>query len=192
MAFWVIIVPLPIAFLIPLRAGAALYLLLFGWATIFAKVVFDLITLISNSRLLIGQGTAVDKMSASIFRVVAVLSVAFALAIFTRRENQRHQTAQVWLRVGEKVPHVIEALKSLHLQPVSQSTILLRIPEDLFLNKSHAVFIAYLVWNDHSLQVWLENANALTPQQLAKVDYIVSLNEFEAKIIRSPETPQSD
>ena len=221
MAFWVIIVPLPIAFLIPLRAGAALYLLLFGWATIFAKVVFDLITLISNSRLLIGQGvgagaaagaimggalsssvrgaaigaaigTAVGKMSASIFRIVAVLSVAFALAIFTRRENQHHQTARVWLGVGEKVPHVIEALKSLHLQPASQSTILLRIPEDLFLNKSHAVFIAYLVWNDHSLQVWLENANALTPQQLAKVDYIVSLNEFEAKIIRSPETPQSD
>jgi hypothetical protein len=221
MAFWVVIVPLPLAFLVPLRAGASLYLLLFGWAMIFAMVIVDLITLISKSRILVGQGVgagaaagaivggalrssvrdaaigaaagaAVGKMSASTFRIVAVLLVASGLAIFTRWENQRHRTAQVWLSVGEKVPRVIEALKSLHLQPRSQSTVLLRIPENLFLNKSHAVFIAYLVWNDHSLGVWLENANALTPQQLAKVDYIVFLNEFEAKVIRSPEIPQSD
>jgi hypothetical protein len=218
MAFWVVIVPLPLAFLVPLRAGASLYLLLFGWAMIFAMVIVDLITLVSKSRILIGQGVgagaaagaimggalrssvraaaigaavgaAVGKMSASIFRIAAVLSVASALAIFTRWENQRHHTVQVWLSVGQKVPRVIEALKALHLQPASQSTILLRIPEDLFLNKSHAVFIAYLVWDDHSLRIWLENANQLTPQQLAKVDYIVSLNEFEAKVIRSPEIP---
>ncbi len=219
MAFWVVIVPLPIAFLVPLRAGASLYLLLFGWAMIFATIIVDLITLISKSRILIGHGlgagaaagaimggalrssvrgaaigaavgAAVGKMSASIFRIAAVFSVASGLAILTRWENQRHHTVQAWLSVGEKVPHVIEALKSLHLQPASRSTILLRIPEALFLNKSHAVFIAYLVWNDHSLRIWLENAHQLTPEQLAKVDYIVSLNEFEAKVIRSPEIPQ--
>src|SRR5438067_2281191 len=39
MAFWVVLVPLPIAFLRPIRSGACLYLLLFGWAIIFAKVV---------------------------------------------------------------------------------------------------------------------------------------------------------
>jgi hypothetical protein len=218
MAFWVVIVPFPLAFLVPLRAGASIYLLLFGWAMIFAMVIVDLITLISKSRILIGQGVgagaaagaimggalrssvrgaaigaavgaAVGKMSASVFRIAAVLSVASGLAIFTRWENQRHRTEQVWLSVGQKVPHVIEALKSLHLQPASHSTILLRIPDDLFLNKSHAVFIAYLVWNDHSLRIWLENANTLTEQQLAKLDYIVSLNEFEAKVIRSPAIP---
>ena len=37
MAFWVVLVPLPIAFIRPIRGGACLWLLLFGWATIFAK-----------------------------------------------------------------------------------------------------------------------------------------------------------
>ena len=48
MAFWVVIVPLPVAFIVPVRGDASLYLLLFGWAMIFAKVTFDLITLISE------------------------------------------------------------------------------------------------------------------------------------------------
>ena len=221
MAFWVVIVPLPIAFLVPLRPGACLYLLLFGWAMIFATFIVDLITLISKSRILIGQGVgagaaagaiiggalrssvrgaaigaaagaAVGKMSASTFRIVAVLLVASGLAIFTRWENQRYHTVQVLLSVGQKVPHVIEALKSLHLQPAPRSTVLLRNPENLFLNKWHAVFIADLVWNDHSLQIWQEDVNKLTPQQLAKVDYIVFLDEFEAKVIRSPEFRRSD
>jgi hypothetical protein len=48
MAFWIVIVPLPVAFIVPMRGDASLYLLLFGWAVIFAKVVFDLISLISK------------------------------------------------------------------------------------------------------------------------------------------------
>ena len=38
MAFWVIIVPLHPTLQIPIRGGGSLYLLLFGWAMIFAKV----------------------------------------------------------------------------------------------------------------------------------------------------------
>jgi len=220
MAFWVVIVPLPIAFLVPLRAGACLYLLLFGWAMIFATFIIDLITLISKSRILIGQGVgagattgattdgvlnrsvpgaatgtatgaAIRQMCASAFRIVAVLLVASGLAIFTRWENQRYGTVGALLSVGQQVSHLIEALKSLHLQPPPQSTVLIRIPENTFpKTKWHGVFIAYLLWNDHSLQIWLEGVSQLTPQQLAKVDYIISLNEFRAEVIRSPEVPQ--
>jgi hypothetical protein len=217
MAFWVVIVPLPIAFLVPLRAGASLYLLLFGWAMIFAKVIIDLITLISKVGMLIGQGVGADattgaitggvlnssvrgaatgaairQMGASAFRIVAVFLVASGLAIFTRWENQRYDTVRALLGVGRQVSHLIEALKSLHLQPPPQSTVLIRIPENAFRNRWHGVFIAYLLWNDHSLKIWLEGVSQLTPQQLAKIDYIISLTEFEAKVIRSPENPQSD
>src|SRR6266571_1718605 len=59
MAFWIVIVPLPIAFLIPFRGGASLYLLFFGWAMILAKFASDLITLISKFSTLIGQGAGV-------------------------------------------------------------------------------------------------------------------------------------
>ena len=221
MAFWIVIVPLPIAFILPIRGGASLYLLLFGWAVIFAKVAFDLITLISRFLILVGQavgvgapsgaimqgttagrarsaaigtdaGAAPSKMSSRIFRVVATLLVASALAIFTQWENQRFGTVRALLNGGQKVSHVIEALKSLNLQPAPRSTVLLRAKENPFQNKWHALFIASLVWNDRSLQIWLEGVNQITPQQMAKVDYIVSLNELQAKVICSPEIPQSD
>ena len=43
MAFWVVITPLPLAFISP-RGGGRLYILLFGWAMILAKVVSDSVT----------------------------------------------------------------------------------------------------------------------------------------------------
>src|SRR5262249_29835496 len=61
MAFWIVIVPLPLAFIVPIRTGAPLYLLLFGWAMIFAKVACDLITLISKSAIFVYQRVGVSS-----------------------------------------------------------------------------------------------------------------------------------
>jgi hypothetical protein len=180
MAFWIVIVPLPLAF-IPLRGGAHLYLLLFGWAMIFAKVASDFITLISKSLTLI-------KVPAPVFRVVAMLMVACALAIFTKWENQRFDLIHAFLRVGQKTSHVIQAFHSLDLHPAPGSTILLLQKEELFQNKGNLLFTASVVWNDHSLRIWLEGLNKPTPQQLANVDYIISLSEFKAEIVRAPKS----
>ncbi len=202
MAFWIVIVPLPLAF-IPLRGGAHLYLLLFGWAMIFAKVASDFITLISKSLTLI-------KVPAPVFRVVAMLLVACALAIFTHWENQRFDLIHVFLRVGQKTSHVIQAFRSLDLHPAPGSTILLLPKEELFANEWNLAFLAALVWNDRSLQIWLQSHNELTrqqvakvpnmqivgnitlsynkltPQQVAKSDYVISLSEFHAEVVRAP------
>ncbi len=74
MAFWVVIVPLPLALIVPIRGGGHLYLPLFGWAMIVAKVASDLIALLCKSSLLIGQGIRVDaaagKMSPSTFKII--------------------------------------------------------------------------------------------------------------------------
>ena len=91
------------------------------------------------------------------------------------------------LNQGQKISHVIAALKSLNLQPAPGSTVLLRAKENPFPNRWDALFIASLVWNDRSLRIWLEGAHKLTPGQIAKMNYIISLSEFEAQIIRSPE-----
>jgi hypothetical protein len=220
MAFWIVIVPLPIAFVLPLRGGPCLYLLLFGWAMIFAKVVVDLIELISKSAIFAshggGKGTAAEgigdtvagrvrsaaigsaldpaanKMSPRIFRVVALLSLACALAIFTQWENRHLGTVAPLLATGEKVSHVIKTVQSLHLQPAPESNVLLRTNGNLFSNNWHSLFIASLVWNDHSLRIWLEGAHKLTQQQIADMDYIISFSEFEAKVVRSPDNPKSD
>jgi len=201
MAFWIVIVPLPLAFIVPVRGDAPLYLLLFGWATIFAKVASDLITLIWKFSVFIGNrvravtttatvGVAPARVSPRIFQVIGTLFVAFALAAFTQRENQRLRTP--WLNVGAKTSHVIQTLRSLALRPMHGSRILLLLKENLFHNKWNAFFIASLVWDDHSLRIWVESADALSPQQQADVDYIISLGEFSADVVRSPELPKSN
>jgi hypothetical protein len=219
MAFWIVIVPLPIAFIRPIRGDGSLYLLLFGWAMIIAKVAFDLITLISKSLISVRQTArvrtptgaiiggaatgrtgkvrqvapaveaAVGKTSASTFRIVAVILLALSLASFTQWENQRLRTLRALPKVGKKVSHVIGALQSLNLQPAPQSKVLLKMKDNPFRNKWHPLFIASLFWNDHSLRIWLEDVSQLTPQQVANVDYIILLSEFEAKIIRAPGVP---
>src|SRR5439155_3469956 len=221
MAFWVVIVPLPIAFLVPTRGSACLYLLLYGWAMIFGKVALDLITLMSKSPILIGRGAgagaiagtiiggavtdrvrgtaigagigaAVGKMSPPMFLAVTTVLVALALAMFTQLENQRSNYIPALLNSGQKVSHVIKAVQSLNIRPAPRRTVLLRMKENLFPNKWHPLLIACLVWNDQSLQIWLEGVDQLTPQQLANVDYIISIGEFEAHVVRSPEASKSD
>ena len=55
MAFWIVIVPLPIAFILPIRSGGCLYLLLFGWAMICARASCDLIAFVANAFVAHGQ-----------------------------------------------------------------------------------------------------------------------------------------
>src|SRR2546428_5529739 len=65
MAFWIVITPLPLDF-IQLRGGACLYILLFGWAMIFAKFASDLIMLTSKSSIWLGQGVGVGATTGAI------------------------------------------------------------------------------------------------------------------------------
>ena len=213
MAFWIVIIPLPLAF-IPPRGGACLYLLLFGWAMILAKLVSDLITLISKSSTLLGQGvgagtttrpiiagTATNrgrgpaigpapgagegKMSAPIFRVFATVLMASGLALFTQWENQVSRIRAL-LSVGQKTSHILEVFRSLDLHPAAGSMILLRPKKRFYQNGYYPAFVASLVWNDHSLKIYVDGQNRLTEQQIAKMNYIISFNEFQGKLIPTP------
>jgi hypothetical protein len=215
MAFWVVITPLPLAF-IPARGGACLYVPLFGWAMIFAKLVSDLIMLVSKSSTLLGEGvgagattgaiiggaaphrvwraaigpavgTAADKTSPAMFRVFATVLVAFGLAILTQWENQRLDRIGALLSIGEKASHVIQAFRSLDLHPAHGSRILLRPEKRFYQNGYYPAFVAYLVWNDHSLQTYVAGQGQLTEQQIIDMNYIISFSEFELKVIRGPE-----
>ena len=214
MAFWIAIVPLPIAFIRPIRGGACLYLLLFGWAMIFAKIAWDVITIISKSFTLLGQGAAVGaatgamiggvatnrvraatigaamgaaagSMSRRVFGVFATFLVAAWLAIFTQWENQRSNRTRVLLRSTQKTIHVIQAFSSLNLHPAPGSTILIR-GGPFFANDWDPLFVAALVLNDHSQRIYVGGANELSEQQVAQMDYIVSLTEFNAELVRAP------
>jgi hypothetical protein len=181
MAFWVVIVPLPIAFLVPIRSGACLYLLLFGWAMIGARAAYDLIALLVHCN-------APDQR----IKVALVSVAAISLAFFTRWQNQRLGTVPHLIGIGQKVSHVIAAFDSLNLHPAPHSTVLLKPSEQLFQNKWQPLFIAALVWNDHSLQIGMDKLSKLTAEQLAKVDYIITFDEFTATLTRSPKNQSSN
>ena len=239
MAFWVVIIPLPLVFISP-RGGARLNILLFGWAMIFAKLASDVITLISKSSTLLAQreavsattraitggaatdrvrwsatraaaGAVVGKKSPVIFRAFATVLVAFGLAVFTQWENQRFGRIRALLNSGRKTLHVIQALGSLNLRPAPGSVILLR-PEKHFQQNGYylASFaslapndplrelivehsprywscVASLAWGDRSLRIHIEDQHhQLTEGQTAKMNYIISFDEFQAKLIRGP------
>jgi hypothetical protein len=205
MAFWIVIVPLPLAF-VPIRGGACLYLVLFGWAMIFGQVASDVLGLIGNCLMRLGRrlgfellndqrsrgnvpntrvwsivpGMRPGKISAFIFRPFAIVLLG-SVGILARFENQRWGRVQLLVESGQKVVHVIQALRSLDLRPAPGSAILLK-ENSLFPNARHAVFIAALVWNDHSLRISVKGTNELDEQQTAKMNYIISLSEFQATL----------
>ncbi len=220
MAFWVVVVPLPLAFLVPIRGGGSLYLVLFGWAMIFARVACDFAVLLSKAAitaaLWIRMHTGINAMSrgrdrvlwrgpveralggtvitspASIIRIAIIVIFALSLGIFIDWENRSLGMARALVGIGQNVNHVVGAIKSLNLSPVPGSTVLLKMEEQPFQNKWHPLFIASLVWNDHSLQIWVTGLTKLTPEQLKETNYVISLTKSQAKVIRSPDASQSE
>jgi hypothetical protein len=187
---------------------------------IWARVACDLIALVSNAFASHGQRVGTYRARQAMFenpagpaapdavvagtsgatagktpgwtaRVALVSVFAISLAIFTHWKNHRLGTVPSLLGVGQKVSHVIAAFDSLNLRPAPHSTVLLKADEQLFQNKWHPLFIASLAWNDHSLQIWIDKLSKITPEQLAKVDYIISLSEFEATVIQWPNSQKT-
>ncbi len=54
-------------------------------------------------------------------------------------------------------------------------------------NGYYPAFVASLVWNDHSLQTYVDGQSQLTEQQILNVSYIIAFSEFQLKVIRGPE-----
>src|SRR5437016_4877180 len=183
MAFWVVITPLPLAF-IPSRSAAMYYIVLLGWATIFAGLVSDLIALA-------GKVTAPSGPRTAMLSTCATAAVAVAFAVFTQWENQRFDRTRGLLNSGEKSLRVIQAFRSLALHPEPGSRILLRPEKRFYLNDYYPLFVASLVWNDHSLQIYVEGQPQLSQHQVAKVDCVVSFNEFQAKLVPAPDPDHS-
>jgi hypothetical protein len=183
MAFWVVITPLPLAF-IPSRGGAMLYIVLFGWAMIIARVLEDLIKLIGRFLRLSASGT-------TMLRTLATAVVAVALAVFTHWQSHRFNRTRDLVGSGQKSLHVIQAMRSLNLRPVPGSAILLKPETRFYQNPYYPAFVASLVWNDRSLRVYVAGQHQLTQEQIAKMNYVISLNEFSAQLVRAAQSNRS-
>jgi len=237
MAFWVVVTPLPLAFLTP-RGGGRLYIPLFGWAMIFVKLAWDVLAVIYKSPALLrqsGRGPtqvqqslgdvvtdrpwwtpikaaagAMGQMSSLRFQTFAMIVIAFGLAVFTQWENQRSGRVRTVLNSGQKALHVIQAFRSLNLHPAPGSTILL-MPEKHFyqhgyypgyfaslardnplrqviveLAPRYWYYVASLVWGNPTLRIYSEDRDQFSEEQISKMNYIISFDEFQAKLIRGP------
>src|SRR5262249_102765 len=116
---------------------------------------------------------------------IATLLVASAIATYTQLENQ--SLGVPYLNIGAETSTVIQTFRSLGLRPIQGSRILLLLKHKIFENKWNVFFIACLVCNDHSLRIWVQNADEFTPEQQVNVDYVILFSEFHADIIQSPE-----
>src|ERR1043166_1449075 len=183
MAFWVVITPLPLAF-IPGRGGAMLYIVLFGWAMIIARMLSDLIGLIARVAGLAGPRK-------TMLSTLATAAVAVAFAVFTQWQSYQFDRVRVQLSLGQKTLHVIQAFRSLNLHPPPGSPILLKPETRFYQNAYYPLFVAALVWNDPSLKIYVYGQNQLTEQEIAKIDYVISFNEFQVKLLSTPKPDQA-
>jgi hypothetical protein len=180
MAFWVVITPLPLAF-IPGRGGAMLYIVLFGWAMIIARVLEDLIGLV-------GRVLALSEPRTAMLRTLATATMAVSLAVFTHWQSHRFDQIRVLASSGQKSLHVIQTFRSLNLHPPSGSSILLKPELRFYQNGYYPAFVASLVWNDRSLRIHVADQPHLTQQEIANMSYVVSFNEFSAKLVRATDS----
>jgi len=146
---------------------------------------YDSRKLVSDLSLLMTRLPVLRKAPA--FRISAgvAVCVVILLGVGTERQNRRYGLG--WLRGGEKTAHVIEAFRALNLHPKPGSRILLT--DNPFAASSGTgpwapLFIAGLLWNDHSLTVHQEGPHALNAPQIAKMDYVLAVREYKVDLIR--------
>jgi hypothetical protein len=153
---------------------------------------------------------ATSRISPVRFQTFAMIVIAFGLAVFTQWENRRSGRVRTILNSGQKAVHVIQAFRSLNLHPASSSTILL-MPEKHFyqhgyypgyfasltqdnplrqviveLAPRYWYYVASLVWGNRTLRIYVEDRDQLTEEQIAKMNYVISFDEFQAKLMRGP------
>lgn len=178
MAFWVVITPLPLAFVAP-RGGGPLVIVLFGWTMVLAKIVADLSQLLAKRALL-------GRVSVRAARVALTLTVAIGLGVYIERHNSL--LASSWLRIGSKEARLISAFRALGLQPKPGSRILLvnnPFAAEPFGTRTAPRNIALLLWNDHSLSVYLEGSDTLSGDEIANMDYVLALHQDKLDVLRA-------
>jgi hypothetical protein len=171
---WIMVTPLPIAFL-PGRGGPMLYIVLGGWSIAAALTCRTLLRGLSQLWKVTGLPRR-EFMAAGL--LVSAGAYAKQTAAFDRYMYDGYRNS------GKETLEIIEQLKALQLKPKVGSRI-------VFLNNPlpapYAMqFIANLVWNDHSLQIALQEQFHFTDAALGQMDYILDFSEGHLRIRKSP------
>lgn len=171
---WVMVTPLPIAFL-PGRGRALLYIVMAGWAIAAAMMLRSVSWLLAR-HLFLGRLGRIATMLA------CLLFCGWQYEDATRRAH--HDDVYGYLLTGEMTMQWIHDLEQLGLQPKHKSSIIfLHDPSPATYDMT---FIAALVWRDRSLDIWQQEQAHLSPERIARMDYIIDCSGGTFRVAKSP------
>jgi hypothetical protein len=157
---WVVITPLPIAFL-PDRGGATLYIVTGGWAMMAASAVRAIVR-------------DVGRQPVAGLSRRAIMAAGFAACI----AGYWHETLLAdrivvphYLQNGAELRQAIYQIQALGTRPVSHSIVVFL--NDPFPQYYDTLFIAALVWKDPTIVIWLQNRLHLPASELGRANYVI-------------------
>jgi hypothetical protein len=169
---WVIVTPLPIAFL-PGRGGSMVYIIAAGWFLVAAILCETLV-----------RFTAVKLLPERISpRAVVASFLTAGVVLYAYETATLHSGLEdAFYRNSDQTWQLIQEIRALPVQPAHGSQI-------VFLNDPRpdmydVSFIAALLWNDHSLTVWLQNHSHFGERDLARMNYVFDYSGGHLKQVR--------
>ncbi len=156
---WVVVTPLPIAFL-PDRGGGTLYIVAGGWAMLVAMSMRAVMRRIARE--------PVAGLSRSAIMAAGLLACIVAYAHETRRTDQSN--LNWYLSIGDETRRAIHQFEVLGVRPPARSRV--AFLDDPFPDTYHTLFLASLFWKDPSIEINLQRRYRLGDDELAKMDYI--------------------
>jgi hypothetical protein len=167
--WFMLLTPLPIEFLVG-KSQACLYIPMVGWAIFGAIVFVDLVGALAR---VLEREPWGRKLGHT---VVVALFVAVAVFLWGRqnREYKRTHAAPVMAALGRESWDVIEQFRALHphVRPGSKIAFL----DDPF-HSWDMLFVAELWFRDRTLDIHVARHGPLTPEELAKMDYVFTFED---------------
>ena len=171
---WVMVTPLPIAFL-PDRGGALLYIACAGWGIAIAMMFRSIAWLLAR-HLFLGRRGRFAVMTACLL----YCSVQYARAT----QSVHRYVVYGYLTIGKETAAAIQRLQELHLQPKPGSKIIFL--HDPIPDTFDTTFISSLVWRDHSLKIWQQTESHLPEANVAGMDYIIDYADGSFVVLKQP------
>src|SRR5262249_8098139 len=149
---WIVVTPLPIVFL-PNRGLALLFIVLAGWALLAGSLAEDAARALSRFWTK-APGPLTEGTVA-----------ALLLPLYIWATSQHLLT----IGPGTETATLISQLRALPVRPAKGSSVVfLHDPFEGY----DAFFVSSLVWNDHSLTIFLQNHSNPSQEELSGFDYI--------------------
>jgi len=164
--WFMLLTPLPIEFLVG-KSQACLYIPMVGWAIFGAAILVDLADALTRVLEREPWGRRLGH--------AGVLALLVALAVFLwgreNREYKRTHAEPVMAALGRESWDAIQQFRALnpHVRPKSKVAFL----DDPF-HTWDMLFLAELWFRDHTVDIHVARHGPLTPEELAKMDYVFS------------------